>query len=353
MKLFLYVLLIACLVADILESKTILITGGAGFIGATLTEKLIERKDTVIVVDNFVSLAGAKAQEYNGQKRKRIAQLQIDHLDRLHVYENSITDMQALDVVFSRHAIDVVCHLAAHAGVRASVENPQKFVDTNITGTINVLEMIKKYKIAHCVLASSSSVYGDTDQLPFTEDQMTDTQTSVYGVTKKSLELMAQVYTRQYGFSATCLRFFTVYGPYGRFDMAPFIFMDAIHNEKPITIYGDGMVVRDFTYVDDIVDGIIRALDTPLGFQIVNLGTTNTIVLNDFIVLLECLIGKDAQKIYKDAMQADVRMTWADVTKAQHLLGYEPSANLISGLQKMYEWYVNFFNQNSEERCIA
>ncbi|HTM06550.1 MAG TPA: NAD-dependent epimerase/dehydratase family protein, partial [Patescibacteria group bacterium] len=268
------------------DGKTVLVTGGAGFIGGTVTENLLKRGDTVVVIDCFISMGHDRIATYNQMKRERLSLLQEQYKNQLYIYECSIENMSECEQIFQRHSIDVMCHLAAHAGVRSSIQNPQKFIKTNIEGTVNVLELAVKYGVKHCVLASSSSVYGNCDTIPFSEEQSTDKQTSVYGATKKSLELIAQVYNSLYGISTTCLRFFTVYGPYGRFDMSPFIFMDAIYNQKPITVFGDGTVVRDFTYIDDIVDGVIQALDAPLGFQIFNLGSTHTIVLNDFITLI-------------------------------------------------------------------
>lgn len=321
-------------------TKTILVTGGAGFIGGTVTECLLKRGDTVIVVDCFISVGHSRAEEYNLMKRNRLDALQKEYADLLYIYECSIEDVSACEQVFKNHTIDAVCHLAAHAGVRASIEDPNIFIQTNIEGTINVLELAVKYGVNHCVLASSSSVYGDCKDAPFLETQNTDAQSSLYGATKKSLELIAQVYNHIHGISTTCLRFFTVYGPYGRFDMAPFIFMDAIYNQKLITVFGDGTVVRDFAYVDDIADGIIRSIDKPLGYQIFNLGSTDTIILNDFISLIEKIVGKTTQKIYQDFSKADVHLTQSDNSKAFMLLGYEPKVLLKDGLKTMLDWYV-------------
>lgn len=331
-----------------LVCKTILVTGGAGFIGATVTEALLKRGDTVVVIDTFCSLNGDAAQEYNQQKKQRLNTIQNAYPDSLHVHNTSIENIQELGAVFSCYHIDAICHLAAHAGVRASMKNPQAFIKTNIEGTTNILELAVKYGIKHCVIASSSSVYGNADSIPLTEDQHTDYQTSVYGVTKKTTELLAQVYHHLYGISISCLRFFTVYGPYGRFDMAPFIFMDAIYNQKSITVYGDGQAIRDFTNVYDIVAGIIKALDKPCGFTIFNLGSTSTVTINNFIALLEKIIGKKAVVYYESAIKADVQQTQACVDKAHTLLGYTPAIALKDGLQKMFEWYLQFYNNKSK-----
>jgi len=332
--------LVCFLFSSFADGKTVLVTGGAGFIGGTVTESLLKRGDTVIVVDCFISMGHDRIEKYNQMKRERLSLLQEQYKNQLFIYECSIENMSECEQIFQRHSVDVICHLAAHAGVRSSIQNPQKFIKTNIEGTVNVLELAVKYGVKHCVLASSSSVYGNCEIIPFSEEQPTDKQTSVYGATKKSLELIAQVYNSLYGISTTCLRFFTVYGPYGRFDMSPFIFMDAIYNKKPITVFGDGTVVRDFTYIDDIVGGVIKALDTPLNFQIFNLGSTHTIVLNDFITLIEKIVGKKAIIQYKDFVKADVRQTQASVAKAYELLGYEPKVLLKDGLQKMFDWYL-------------
>lgn len=320
--------------------KTVLVTGGAGFIGGSVTEALLKRGDTVIIVDCFISLGHDRAEEYNQLKCQRISELQALYNSSLVLYEVSIEDVANLELIFAKHTIDAVCHLAAHAGVRSGMENPNAFIKTNIEGTVNVLQLAVKYGVKHCVLASSSSVYGDSADVPFIETQNTDSQSSLYGATKKSLELIAKVYNHLYGISTTCLRFFTVYGPYGRFDMAPFIFMDAIYNQKPITVYGDGTAIRDFTYIDDIVDGIIKSIDKPLGYQIFNLGSADTIVLNDFIALIEQIVGNNTQKIYQDFCKADVFITQANNNKAFEILQYEPKVTLQDGLKNMLNWYM-------------
>ncbi|RTL05885.1 NAD-dependent epimerase/dehydratase family protein [Candidatus Dependentiae bacterium] len=349
-KMFYKACIILCLfIQNNALCKTILVTGGAGFIGGSVTEALLERGDTVIVLDCFVSLGHSRALEYNQLKRDRLAVLKNQYQENLYIYECSIEDVQSCDEVFKTHAIDVVCHLAAHAGVRNAMESTKEFIQTNIQGTVNILDLAVKYGVSHCVLASSSSVYGDSADVPFTETQNTDYQSSLYGATKKSLELIAHVYHHLYGVSTTCLRFFTVYGPYGRFDMAPFIFMDAIYNQKALTVYGDGTAIRDFTYIDDIVDGIIKSIDKPLGYQVFNLGSTHTIVLKDFINVIAQTVGKQSIITYKDGIKADVRQTHASVEKALLLLGYEPKALLKDGLQKMFDWYSKVITKECNE----
>jgi UDP-glucuronate 4-epimerase len=324
-----------------LIAQTVLVTGGAGFIGSHVTSKLLERGDTVVIVDTFISLADASS-TYNQKKRSHLKQLVKRFHTNLILYEVDIDVMENVEPIFIQHKIDIICHLAARAGVRASIENPVAFLKTNVIGTVNILELARKYNIAHCVLASSSSVYGASDRAPFVETQQTDKQNSVYGVSKKTVELLAYAYHHLYGISCSCLRFFTVYGPWARLDMAPFLFMDAIHNGRPITVYGDGTAVRDFTYIDDIVEGIICAIDKPYGFEIFNLGSTNRVVLSDFIKTIENTVGKKANIIYEQMFVADVLLTHADATKAQEMLGYKPEIDVIKGIKNMYEWYCMF-----------
>lgn len=330
-------------------SKTVLVTGGAGFIGGSVTEYLLKRGDTVVIIDCFISLGHSRALEYNQLKRDRLASLKNQYQDQLYIYEYSIEDVQACNTVFKNHSFDAVCHLAAHAGVRNAMESTQQFIQTNIQGTVHILDLAVQYGVPHCVLASSSSVYGDSADVPFAETQNTDSQSSLYGATKKSLELIAHVYHHLYDISTTCLRFFTVYGPYGRFDMAPFIFMDAIYNQSPLTVYGDGTAIRDFTYIDDIVDGIIKSIDNPQGYQVFNLGSADTITINNFIALLEQIVGKNAQSTYANFCKADVNITQSNNNKACDCLGYEPKVLLKDGLQRMFDWYKKIlkgYNEN-------
>lgn len=326
-----------------LSAQTILVTGGAGFIGASVTETLLTRGDTIVIIDAFKTVGNATGDAYNAMKYERLSTLQSRYPENLFLYAYDIEDKNSIEHVFQNHPIDTVCHLAAHAGVRASINHPDEFIQTNIAGSVNIFECGIKHNVKNYVVASSSSVYGDNNTIPFSEENRTDMQASLYGMTKKSLELMAAVYNRIYGVSVTCLRFFTVYGPYGRFDMAPFIFMNAIANEKTITVYGDGSAIRDFTYVDDIVNGIISSIDKPNGLQVINLGSGNTVTVNEFIQIIADTVGKQPLVEYKQFLKADVYATQADLQKASLLLEYKPKVMLKEGIRKMYEWYKNVY----------
>ncbi len=319
-----------------LVSRTILVTGGAGFIGSHVVEKLLERQDTVVVVDIL-------SDSYNiALKQKNIRTIQRNrYAHNLIVYTADIRDKETLDTIFAEHTPDAICHLAARAGVRASIDIPEEYVTTNILGTLTLFELAKKYQVNHIVYASSSSIYGNMVTGPFMEDAQTDRQTSVYAVTKKSTELLAYSYYHLHGIQSTGLRFFTVYGPRGRSDMAPFIFLDAIHRGALIYVYGDGTALRDFTYIDDITDGILRALDKPQGFRIFNMGRGKPISISTFISIIENIVGKKAFITYKESRPEDVLKTEADITLAKQELGYNPVANVREGMAAMYQWYLN------------
>jgi UDP-glucuronate 4-epimerase len=261
--------------------------------------------------------------------------------DRLAMYKIDICDQALMRYVFDQEKPDVICHLAARAGVRFSTEDPQEYFRTNVMGTLTVLEMARQFDIKHVVCASSSSVYGERENGPFFETDAVEKQSSLYGTTKRTGELLTYAYHHLFGISITNLRFFTVYGPRARVDMAPFIFMDAIYHDLPITVYGDGSAIRDFTYVDDIVDGVIKSIDTSDGYQILNLGRGEPILLTDFIALMEQVVGKKAGIEYGDNFAGDVSMTHASIEKAQSLIGYDPHVSVASGLAFMYEWYKN------------
>lgn len=315
-------------------SKKILVTGGAGFIGSHVAQYLLQRGDSVVIVDNLNDAYDFSIKQYNLS--------QVEYCDRgnaLKVYIADICDISTIESIFNQEHPDVVCHLAARAGVRTSIQDPYEYLRSNITGTVTIFEMAQKFKVKHLVVASSSSVYGVRSDGPFSENDAVDNQSSPYGATKRAGELLAYVYHHLYGLSITNLRFFTVYGPRGRIDMAPFIFMDAMYHDQLITVYGDGTAVRDFTYIADIVDGIIRSIDTPSGYQILNIGRGEPIVLADFINIMENIIGKSAHVYYAPGFSGDVPRTHADITKAKAIIGYDPSTSVFIGLKKMYEWY--------------
>jgi UDP-glucuronate 4-epimerase len=232
-----------------------------------------------------------------------------------------------------------VCHLAARAGVRASLENPLLYTDVNIRGTQNMLESAKEHGVRDFIFASSSSVYGNTKEIPFTEEQRIDEPISPYAATKKATELLAYTYHHQYGMHCTALRYFTVYGPWGRPDMSLYLFTKAILEEKPIDVYNHGKMKRDFTFIDDIVRGTIAALDRHYPYEVFNLGNSSTVELLRFIELIEHAVGIRAQKRLLPMMPGDVPETYADITKARRLLGFAPSTTVDVGIPKFVAWY--------------
>ncbi len=314
--------------------KKVVITGGAGFIGSSIADELLKRGDSVIVIDNINNYYD-EALKYNNLT----AIARAGTRKTLQIYKTDICDARELSAIFKKEQPDVICHLAARAGVRSSINNPSLYLKTNIIGTLNIFEMARKYNIKHVVIASSSSVYGDREKVPFKENQRSDKQSSPYGMSKKSTELLAYIYHHLHGISTTCLRFFTVYGPRGRVDMAPFIFLDAVHREKTIKLCGDGSIVRDFTYIADIVDGVIRAIDKPLGYEVLNLGRGEPITLSEFIATIEKIVNKKAKIEHVPVFAADVSITHADISKAKKLLGYDPKVSVEDGMREMYEWY--------------
>ncbi len=311
----------------------ILVTGGAGFIGYHLIEALLKEGHTVVCVDNM--------NEYYDPalKEARLARI----AERIEFFKINIADQAALESVFKSHSFDAVCHLAAQAGVRYSVENPFVYAESNFTGTLNVLEFSRRYGVKHVVAASSSSVYGENKKIPFEETDRTDQPVSTYAATKKAGEVLAYAYHHLYGMNSTCIRFFTVYGPFGRPDMALFKFAKSILEGKPIDVYNNGNMRRDFTYVSDIVDGFVAALSKPLGYEILNLGRSNPVQLMDFIKVLEKELGTKAQMNMLPMQQGDVPETYADISKARKMLGYEPKVSVEEGVKKFVEWYRSYY----------
>jgi len=316
------------------SAERILLTGGAGFIGSHLSERLLRDGHTVIIVDCLTPYYDPKI------KQKNLKQIKAsDQFNRLRVYYDDIHDQEKLKTIFQTEKPTVICHVAACAGVSPSLEKPEMYVHTNVMGTLHIFEMARMFGVKHIVFASSSSVYGQSTEAPFVEIAAADRPCSPYAVTKRAGELLAHTYTHLYGITCNCLRFFTVYGPRGRPDMAPFKFMDAIYHGRAITQFGDGSSLRDFTYIDDIVDGIVRGLDYRHGFEIFNLGRGEPVTLKTFIQTLEAVVGKKAKIIIKDNQAGDVPATHADIKKAEKLLGYQPKISLRQGLERMFAWY--------------
>ncbi len=325
-----------------LQAKTILVTGGAGFIGSHVAQALLQRGDTVVIVDNLNDYYSPEIKKQNVQEVIR----SIGTKKTVVFYKIDIGDLCALQEVFELHNFDVVCHLAARAGVRASIENPQEYVRSNVLGTVNLFECAVKYNVPHFIFASSSSVYGKRCNGPFKETDCTDFPTSPYAATKKAGEMFAHVYHYLYGITCSCLRFFTVYGPRGRPDMSPLIFLDAICSGKTLTLFGDGSAVRDYTYIDNIVDGVLRAIDKPMGYKIFNLGCGNPIVLSKFIERIEKVVGKKANIVQQSVADGDVPLTHASLEHVEECLGYvgQDTVDTNDGMKQMYDWYVKIGN---------
>ncbi len=318
------------------NQKTILITGGAGFIGAHVAKKLLERGDRVVVVDNFNDYYDPKL------KRDRVAKL-LGGFDNLELVEADIADYKKVEEIFKNKKIDKVCHLAAQAGVRYSLEKPFIYADTNYIGTLNLLELCRHYDVKDFIYASSSSVYGNSKAELFNEKDRVDFPISLYAATKKANEEVAYTYHHLYGLNCTGLRFFTVYGPWGRPDMALFKFTKAILADKPIDVYNHGKMARDFTYIDDIVNGVLLAIDKTFDYEIFNLARGQSMELTRYIEELEKSLGKIAEKNMMPIQLGDVPATRADISKAKEMLGYSPSISIDEGVENFVEWYRGYY----------
>ncbi|MGC1473619.1 MAG: NAD-dependent epimerase/dehydratase family protein [Psychroserpens sp.] len=339
------------------DSKTILVTGVAGFIGFHVAQSLLDLGHKVIGIDSINDYYDVDL------KYARLAQLGIDRSDaeqelksttgskfedRLHFVNILLEDREAMPKLFKAYSFDMVCNLAAQAGVRYSILNPEAYVDSNITGFLNILECCRHYKVKKLVYASSSSVYGNSDRVPFSERANVDNPISLYAATKKSNELMAHCYSHLYGIETIGLRFFTVYGPWGRPDMAMFLFIDAIINDRPINVFNHGNLSRDFTYIDDIVSGTVATLvqsskNTEL-YKLYNIGNSKPIKLLNYISEIEKALGKTAIKNMMPMQAGDVKQTFADVKKLKADYGYEPYTPVKQGIIKFVNWYKTYYN---------
>lgn len=312
----------------------ILVTGAAGFIGSWVSKALAERGDTVIGLDNL--------NDYYDPQLKEARLLWINS-PRFKFYKADFSNLEEVRNIFKRERIDKICHLGAQAGVRYSIINPFVYEKSNLLGMLNLLEMAKTFDINSFIYASSSSVYGNNKKIPFSERDNVDNPISLYAATKKSNELMAHAYHYIFGTNCTGLRFFTVYGPYGRPDMALFKFTENILNEKPIDIYNFGNMKRDFTYITDIVSGVISALDRNYEYEIFNLGNSNRIELEYFISCLENELGKKAKKNLLPMQAGDISETYADISHAKEKLGFEPKVKIEEGIKEFVKWYKSFY----------
>ena len=333
----------------------VLVTGAAGFIGMHCIERLLARGDHVVGIDNLNDYYDVALKE---SRLSRIA----DHA-AFRFHRVSIEDKEAMAGIFAEEKPDRVIHLAAQAGVRYSLENPHAYIDANLQGFMNILEGCRHNDVAHLAYASSSSVYGGNAQMPFSEHHSVDHPVSLYAATKKANELMAHTYSHLYGLPTTGLRFFTVYGPWGRPDMALFLFTDAIRNGRPIDVFNQSAMVRDFTYIDDIVEGVIRVLDktaTPdpdfdpmdpdpgsstAPFRVFNIGNGNPTPLMDYIGALEDALGMIAEKKMMPMQLGDVPATSADRSELRDWVGFAPNTDLRDGVQRFVDWYIGYYGR--------
>ncbi len=311
----------------------ILVTGGAGFIGSNVIDKLLSQDHNVLCLDNFDSF-------YDILIKKRNVENNLNN-NQYRLIEGDIRDSILLNKIFSENKIDVVIHLAARAGVRPSILEPELYYNVNVMGTLNLLEAMKTANVTRLLFASSSSVYGNNKKVPFSETDNVDNPISPYAATKKACELLCHTYHSLYDYDIFCLRYFSVYGPRQRPEMAIHNFAQNIIDDKPINVFGDGTSKRDYTYIDDIVDGTIAAMNNLDGFEIINLGESRTYSLKTVISLLEKYLNKKAIINRISNQPGDVHLTSADITKAKQLLGYHPETNLEDGINKFIQWFVN------------
>ncbi len=346
----------------------ILVTGTAGFIGFHLAKRLANRGDKVVGLDSIndyysvdLKYDRLKVAGFNRSKisygKKIKSSVNPDHT----FIQLNLEDKKAIDKLFAAEKFDKVCNLAAQAGVRYSLENPMAYMNSNIVGFINILEACRHHSIQHLTYASSSSVYGMNEAMPFSTHDNVDHPISLYAASKKSNELMAHTYSHLFGIPSTGLRFFTVYGPWGRPDMALFLFTKAILEGKPIQVFNDGNMRRDFTYIDDIVEGIVRVIDNPPAgnkywtgkspdpatskapYRLFNIGNSSPVNLMDFIKAIQDTLGRKAKIKYLPMQPGDVPVTWADVSDLETLLGYKPDTSVKTGIKRFIEWYKEYY----------
>ncbi len=340
----------------------ILVTGAAGFIGLHVCLQLLQKGHQVVGIDNIndyydINLKLARLQELGIFKANAMLPHQMSHSERygkdFTFVKMAIEDREQLPVLFKNEGFHVVCNLAAQAGVRYSIENPETYIDSNIVGFLNVLECCRNYQIQHLVYASSSSVYGNNTKIPFETTDPAEHPVSLYAASKKSNELMAHTYSHLYGFATTGLRFFTVYGPWGRPDMAMFLFTNAIINDKPIKVFNNGNMERDFTYIDDIAKGVVRVIEKDIQdrlsnknlYKIYNIGNNKSVRLLDFIHEIELSLNKKAEKIMMPMQPGDVEKTWANVDQLIKDFEYSPTTPIKEGIKSFIAWYLGYYKK--------
>ena len=332
----------------------ILVTGAAGFIGFHLTKALLLQGHVVVGLDNMNDYYDVRL------KQARLALIESDN--QFQFIKADLSDRAIIEQIFEEGQFDAVINLAAQAGVRYSIENPHSYIDSNVTGFLHILEGCRHHKVGHLIYASSSSVYGLDEAMPFQESQSADHPLALYGATKKANEMMAHSYSHLYGLPTTGLRFFTVYGPWGRPDMALFLFTKAIFDGKPINVFNHGKMVRDFTYIDDIVEGIVRLVDkpavsnddfnplspdsgsSPAPYRLFNIGNSQPVALMDYISALEKAIGREAKKNFLPMQAGDAKATNADTTRLEEWVGFAPSTSVEDGVARFVAWYREFYN---------
>ena len=331
----------------------VLVTGAAGFIGMHTSERLLARGDEVVGLDNL--------NDYYDPQLKRDRLARIEPHPNFRFVKMDVADRAGMEALFAAEKFDRVIHLAAQAGVRYSLENPHAYIDSNVVGFMNILEGCRHNKVAHLAYASSSSVYGGNTKMPFSEHDSVDHPISMYAATKKANELMAHTYSHLFGLPTTGLRFFTVYGPWGRPDMALFLFTKAILDGKPINVFNHGKMQRDFTYVDDIVEGVIRVIDhtaepdadfnssqpdpgrSAAPFRVFNIGNNNPVMLMDFIAAIEKSLGREAEKNFMPLQDGDVPETYANTDELNAWTGFVPATSVTDGVGRFVDWYRRYY----------
>ena len=314
----------------------ILVTGAAGFIGSHTCQKLLSRGHSVVGIDNL--------NDYYSPERKLANLAEVKESpgsENFRFHKIDLRDREAIDSLVAKERFDAIVNLAAMAGVRVSIEDPHLYFDVNLTGTLNLLLACVKYKVGNFVLASTSSAYGDTEIIPFVESDPCDRPLAPYSASKRAAEMLAYTYHHLFGVNATVLRFFTVYGPRGRPDMMAYKVLDNIFFDTPLQLFNGGEMWRDWTYIDDITEGVCNAAERPLGYEIINLGRGEMVKLSEFVALLERLSGRPSKTTSAPKMDADIDRSFASIEKARRLLAYNPKVSVPEGIRSFWEWYKN------------
>ena len=309
----------------------VLVTGAAGFIGSNLAEKLVRQGEEVVGLDNF--------NDYYDPAKKRANERRLNRYDNFKMVEADIRDRQGMFDLFAREQFGRVAHLAALAGVRNAVKYPALYIEVDYNGSQHLMDAAREHGVENFVFASTSSVYGNTRQIPFVESDPCDRPLQPYAAAKRAVEILGYTYHHLFELNFTAIRFFTVYGPNGRPDMMAYLLADSIVKGREIPLYNNGEMYRDWTFVEDITDGVVAALERPLGYEIINLGRGEPVLLNDFVRIMESLAGKRANLVEAPKLPADVVRTFADVSKARRLLDYDPQVSVEEGVARFWEWY--------------